>query len=143
MEAESLFERLRKCVSGECLGVECRDAPFSAKRVASLGDMVSGTMSDLPAGEGRKPDLALLNVGLDALKPDLACNMAPSQSQSHACYACANKVAQSVSAFSDADVCIRQQANVIDACKLLVACCKPCASAEVAAQHISHGAYSW
>ncbi len=78
MEAESLFERLRECISGERLGVECRDAPLSAKRVASLGDMVSGTMSEFPAGEGGNPDLALLRAGLDALKPDLACNMAHS-----------------------------------------------------------------
>ena len=85
MDAESLFERLRECISGEFLGVECRDAPLSAKRVASLGDMVSGTMSDLPAGEEMNPDLALLSAGLDPLKPDLACNMAPSPSQGQAC----------------------------------------------------------
>lgn len=85
MDAESLLERLRECISGEFLGVECRDPPLSANRVASFGDMVSGTMSDLPAGEDRSPDLALLSAGLDDLKPDLACNMAPSPTQGQAC----------------------------------------------------------
>ena len=74
MDVESLFLRLLDGTPGELLGVECRGAPLVAKRVASLGDMVKGTMSDLPAGEeGRSPDLALVSDGLDALKPDFAC----------------------------------------------------------------------
>ena len=74
MDADSRFLRLLDGTPGELLGVECRGAPLRAKRVASLGDMVSGTMSDLPAGEASNPDLALLRAGLAALKPGLACN---------------------------------------------------------------------
>ena len=132
MEAESLFERLRECVSGECLGLECRDAPFSAKRVASLGDMVSGTMSDLPAGEGRKPDLALLSAGLDALKPDLACNMAPSQSQSHSCVMHAPTRLPNPSALFKMRMCAYDSKLMSSMpAVLLVTCRKPCASTEV------------
>ena len=75
MDAESLFERLRDCSSGEPLGVDCRGLPLTAKRVASLGDKVSGTMSDL-AGEGRYPALAARRAGTDALKPVFACSIA-------------------------------------------------------------------
>ena len=73
MDVESLFLRLLDGTPGELLGVQCRGAPLVAKRVASLGDMVKGTISDLPAGEGRSPDLALVSDGLDALKPDFTC----------------------------------------------------------------------
>ena len=44
MEVASLLERQPDCSSDAPVGVP----PFSAKRVASLGDMVKGTMSVFP-----------------------------------------------------------------------------------------------
>ena len=44
MEVASLLERQPDCSSGDALGAP----PFSTKRVASLGDMVSGTTSRFP-----------------------------------------------------------------------------------------------
>ena len=74
MEAESLFERLRDCSSGEPVGVDRWASPLTANRVASLGDMVSGTISVFPAGEGVTPDLALPKDGMDDLQLALPCS---------------------------------------------------------------------
>lgn len=74
MEAESLFERLRDCSSGEPVGVDRWGLVLTANRVASLGDMVSGTMSVFPAGEGVTPDLALPRNGMDDLQLGLPCS---------------------------------------------------------------------
>ena len=74
MEAESLFERLRDCSSGEPVGIDRWASPLTANRVASLGDMVSGTISVFPAGEGVTPGLALPKDGMDDLQLALPCS---------------------------------------------------------------------
>ena len=74
MEADSLFEHLRDCSSGEPVGVDRWASPLTANRVASLGDMVSGTMAVFSAGEGVTPDLALPRNGMDVLQLRLPCS---------------------------------------------------------------------
>ena len=68
MEVASLLERQPDCSSGDPLGAPS----FSAKRVASLGDMVSGTTSVFP---GELPGEVLRWEGADARRPVLACVM--------------------------------------------------------------------
>ena len=68
MEVASLLERQPDCSSGDPLGAPS----FSAKRVASLGDMVSGATSVFP---GELPEGALRWEGADARRPVLACVM--------------------------------------------------------------------
>ena len=67
MEVASLLERQSDCSAGDPLGAP----PFSAKRVASLGDMVSGTTSVFTGGLPGK----VLCWGADARRPVLACVM--------------------------------------------------------------------
>ena len=68
MEVASLLDCQLDCSSGDPLG----GPPFSAKRVASLGDMVSGTTSVFP---GELPGEALRWEGADARRPVLPCVM--------------------------------------------------------------------
>ena len=79
MEVASLLERHSECISEDPLG----PPPLSAKRVASLGDMVSGTTSVFP---GELPGKCLRWEDADVRKPVLAYII--SGACSHQCTIC-------------------------------------------------------